>query len=134
MVAKTHRRYRATEFRKRLESHRGQRAVRLDVDLILDNYATHKTRSFGAVRQAPAVLCAFHADLPLVAQPDRALVAALTRQSRRGVHRSFAKLEATIHACIDHNDVPTPFAWTKSADDILASIAQFAHGTVVHRR
>jgi hypothetical protein len=28
-----------------------------------------------------------------------------------------------------HNEAPTPFVWTKSADDILASMARFAQRT-----
>jgi hypothetical protein len=41
------------------------------------------------------------------------------------------ELEAAIHAYIDaHNAKPTPFRWTKSADDILAAISRFCHRTL----
>ena len=55
--------------------------------------------------------------------------AALTeRQLRRGVHRSLASLHDAITSFIDqHNADPKPFRWTKSADDILASIERFCH-------
>jgi hypothetical protein len=47
------------------------------------------------------------------------------------VHRSIAELETAIRAFIDaHNAAPKPFAWTKSADQILASIARFAQRTL----
>ena len=63
----------------------------------------------------------------LSADPD--FFAALTeRQLRRGVHRSLASLHDAITAFIDqHNADPKPFRWTKSADDILASIERFCH-------
>jgi hypothetical protein len=50
------------------------------------------------------------------------------RQIRRGVHRSVASLHDAITTFIDqHNADPKPFRWTKSADDILASIERFCH-------
>jgi len=43
-----------------------------------------------------------------------------------GVDRSVADLTADIHAFIDQDNAePKPFRWTKSADDILASIERF---------
>jgi hypothetical protein len=48
------------------------------------------------------------------------------RQIRRGIHRSVAALKSAITYFIDqHNADPKPFRWTKSADDILASIERF---------
>ena len=48
----------------------------------------------------------------------------ITRQAiRRGTFTSVNQLVAAIGAFIDHwNDHPRPFAWTKDADEILASI------------
>ncbi|MCA1408957.1 hypothetical protein I6F26_32860 [Ensifer sp. IC3342] len=48
------------------------------------------------------------------------------KQIRRDVHRSTAELEAAITAYIDAvNTDPKRFRWTKSADDILATIKRF---------
>ena len=48
------------------------------------------------------------------------------RQIKRSVHKSVAALQAAITAFVDaHNADPKPFRWTKSADDILASIERF---------
>jgi hypothetical protein len=63
--------------------------------------------------------------------------AELTRkQLRRGVHTSTAQLEADIRAFIDrHNENPRPYKWTKSADEILASVKRFcqkAERTLCH--
>jgi hypothetical protein len=57
--------------------------------------------------------------------------AELTRKRlRRGVHTSVRQLQADIHALIDcHNQNPKPFKWTKSADQILASVKRFCQKT-----
>ena len=55
--------------------------------------------------------------------------AELTRKRlRRGVHASVRQLEADIRLFIDrHNQNPRPFKWTKSADQIPASVKRFCH-------
>ena len=60
-------------------------------------------------------------------QPGRAILRLAHRPAdQRGAHRSTAALEAAIAAYIDaRNADPKPFRWTKTADDILASIEQF---------
>jgi hypothetical protein len=53
------------------------------------------------------------------------------RAIRRGSFQSVAELEAAINAYIDAaNADPKPFQWTKSADDILASIERFCLRTL----
>jgi hypothetical protein len=53
------------------------------------------------------------------------------KQIRRGVHRSLRALEDAIHRYIDTvNQDPKPFRWTRSADDILASIQRFCTRTL----
>ena len=52
------------------------------------------------------------------------------KQIRRGTFRSVPQLKAAIQEFIDHQADPRPFVWTKSADEILASIARFAQRTV----
>ena len=48
------------------------------------------------------------------------------RALRRGVFRSVAELERAIKAYIAATNAdPKPFRWTKTADDILASIQRF---------
>ena len=55
--------------------------------------------------------------------------AELTRKRlRRGVHTSTKQLETDIRAFIErHNEKPKPYRWTKSADEILASVKRFCH-------
>ncbi len=59
-------------------------------------------------------------------QVERFFALLTERQIRRGVHRSVAELQAAIQDYIDHHNAdPKPFRWTKSADDILASVERF---------
>jgi hypothetical protein len=59
-------------------------------------------------------------------QVERFFAMLTDKQIRRGVHRSIEKLEAAITAFLDeHNAVPKPFRWIKSAHNILAAIERF---------
>jgi hypothetical protein len=50
------------------------------------------------------------------------------KQLRRGAHQSVPALENDIRGWInDWNDDPKPFAWTKTADDILERLASYLH-------
>lgn len=52
------------------------------------------------------------------------------KQLRRGVHRSTRELESAIRGYLASSNVqPKPFVWTKSADEILATIARFCMRT-----
>jgi transposase len=51
-----------------------------------------------------------------------------TKWLRRGTHRSVAELEQAIQTWIDTwNNQPRPFVWTKTADEILDTIAHYCH-------
>jgi len=58
--------------------------------------------------------------------------AALTeKQVRRGSYHSTKQLEVTIRTYIRmNNEDPKPLVWTKTADEILASIARFCKRTL----
>jgi hypothetical protein len=59
-------------------------------------------------------------------QVERFFALLTDNKIRRGIYRSVAALRADITSFIDrHNADPKPFRWTKSADDILASIERF---------
>jgi hypothetical protein len=59
-------------------------------------------------------------------QVERFFALLTDKKIRRGIYRSVAALRADITSFIDrHNADPKPFRWTKSADDILASIERF---------
>jgi transposase len=128
VIGKCYPRHRATEFRKFLDEIEKNVPADLDVHLVLDNYATHKTpiiRDWLAKR--PRFQLHFTpTSASWVNQVECFFALVTERQIKRGVHTSVAQLEADIKAFIDaHNADPKPFRWTKSADDILASIERF---------
>ena len=56
------------------------------------------------------------------------------KRIRRGVFRSVEELESAIREFIDvHNGDPKPFVWTRTADQILDSIARYAQRAVAVR-
>ena len=99
----------------------------------MDNYSTHKT---ALIRNWFAKRPRFHVHFTPTYGSWLSLVerwfAELTmKQIRRGTFRSVPQLKAAIQEFIDaHQADPKPFVWTKSADEILASIARFAQRTV----
>jgi hypothetical protein len=51
-----------------------------------------------------------------------------TKKLRRGTHTSVRQLNADIRAWINTwNDNPRPYVWTKTADQILASIGNYCN-------
>jgi transposase len=128
IIGQCHRRHRAVEFRRFLETIEAAVPADLDVHLILDNYATHKTP---AIRRWLAKRPRYHLHFTPIGASWINLVerwfALLTqKQLRRGVHRSTRALETAILEYIALSNIhPKPFVWTKTADDILASVQRF---------
>lgn len=128
VIGKCFPRHRATEFRSFLDEIEANVPKDLDVHLVMDNYATHKTP---LIRAWLAKRPRWHVHLTPTSsswlnQVERFFALLTDKQIRRGVHRNVADLQADISAFIDrHNADPKPFRWTKSADDILASIERF---------
>jgi transposase len=132
VLGQTRARHRAVEFRKFLDAIDAQVPSDLDVHLILDNYGTHKAptivRWFAKrPRYHLHFTPTYSSWLNMV---ERWFAEITTKRIRRGVFRSVAALERAIHDYIaGHNVDCQPFVWTKTADDILASIARFAQRT-----
>ena len=133
VIGKCFRRHRSEEFRKFLNYIEDNVPPDLDIHIIMDNYATHKT---DAIRNWFAKRPRWHVHFTptsasWINQVERFFGLLTEKQLRRGVHRSTADLEQAIHAYIDTvNDDPKPFRWTKSADAILASIQRFCLRTL----
>ena len=128
VIGRCHQRHRAVEFRKFLDTIEAEVPADLDVHLIVDNYATHKT---ALIRNRLATRPRFHLHFTPTSASWLNLVerwfALLTeKQLRRGVHQSSGELEAAIYRYLDiTNEAPKPFVWTKTADQILANVARF---------
>ena len=133
VIGQCRRRHRALEFRKFLDAIESEVPAELDVHLIADNYATHKT---ALIRNWFARRPRFHIHFTPTSASWLNLVerwfGLLTeKQLRRGVHQSSAELEAAIYRYLDvTNEDPKPFVWTKTADQILASVARFCQRTL----
>jgi transposase len=132
VIGRFHRRHRSIEFRKFLDIIDANVPPELDVHVIMDNYGTHKTP---LIRNWLAKRPRFHVHFTptyssWINLVERWFAELTNKQVRRGVHRSVAELERAIQEFLDaNNDAPTPFVWTKTADQILASIARFAQRT-----
>ena len=128
VIGKCYGRHRAVEFRKFLDEIEAAVPTDLDVHLVIDNYATHKAPT---VRNWLNRWPRWHVHLTPTSsswlnQVERFFALLTERQIRRGIHRSVAALKSAITNFIEqHNADPKPFRWTKSADDILASIERF---------
>jgi transposase len=123
-----YRRHRSREFLLFLKRIDTDSPSELDLHLILDNYGTHKTP---AVRRWLAAHPRFHLHFTPTSASWLNLVerwfAKLTdKQIKRGAHRSTDALEAAIREYLTiTNESPKPFVWTKTADEILASVARY---------
>jgi len=132
VITQFHQRHRSAQFREFLDLIDARVPRTLDVHIIMDNYGTHKTP---LIRHWFAKRPRFHVHFtPTYASwlslVERWFALLTTKQIRRGVFRSVPQLKAAIQAFIDaHQANPNPFVWTKTADEILASIARFAERT-----
>ena len=130
IIGQLHRRHRAIEFRKFLDTIDAAVPAELAVHLILDNYGTHKTP---LIHRWLARHPRFHLHFTPTSASwlnlvERWFALLSEKQIKRGAHVSTRALEAAILTYITlSNDSPKPFVWTKTADEILASVARFCH-------
>jgi transposase len=126
-------RHRAQEFRKFLDEVERNVPADLDVHVVMDNYGTHKTQM---IRNWFAKRPRWHVHFtPTSAswlnQVERFFALLTDRALKRGVFNSVRQLELAIKSYIEATNVdPKPFRWTKTADDILASIHRFCLRTI----
>jgi len=130
VISSLHRRHRTIEFRKFLIKIDTEVPDDLDIHLVCDNYGTHKTP---AIRKWLADHPRFHMHFTptyssWINQVERWFAYITDQLIRRGDHRSVQALEADIRAWIKAwNEDPKPFIWTKTADEILYSLAHYCH-------
>jgi transposase len=124
--------HRSQEFRKFLDLIDQSVPADLEVHLVLDNYATHKTE---LIKQWLLKRPRYHLHFtPTHAswlnQVERWFALLTQRRIKRGSHTSVGAL---IHAIKDfirvHNEDTRPPKWQKSAEEILAAIERFATRT-----
>jgi transposase len=128
VISELHRQHRAVEFKKFLITIDKAVPTELDVHLVCDNYGTHKTP---AVRAWLARHPRFHMHFTptgssWINQVERWFGFLTDQKIRRGAHRNVQALEADIRSWItDWNTNPKPFIWTKTAEEILESLARY---------
>jgi len=125
VIGELHRRHRSSEFLQFLRTIDANVPAELDVHLVMDNYGTHKTPAIKAwLARHPRFAVHFTpTSASWLNQVERWFATLTQNYIRRGTHRSTRELEQAIRSYLDiHNADPKPFVWTKSADDILASI------------
>ena len=132
VIGELHHRHRSVEFRKFLTTIDKVVPADLDVHVVLDNYGTHKSPMIkNWLRRHPRFTMHFTPTSgSWLNQVERWFADLTNKAIKRGSHRSVAELEAAILTYLNaKNDDPKPFAWTKSADEILGKIARFAQAT-----
>ncbi|MFJ3339474.1 IS630 family transposase [Streptomyces sp. NPDC086766] len=128
VIGELHRRHRAIEFKKFLTAIDKTVPAGLDVHLVCDDYVTHKTPE---IQKWLARHPRFHVHFTptgssWINQVERWFGLLTDKLIRRGVHTSIQALENDIRDWIDTwNENPRPFTWTKTADEILKSLADY---------
>jgi transposase len=133
VLGKCYSQHRAKEFKRFLAEIDTAVPDEFDIHIVLDNLATHKTP---LVKRWLSKRLRFHLHFtPTHAswlnQVERFFGLLTEHALRRGSHSSVRQLRQAIQDYLDaHNDEPKPFIWTKSATDVLNSIARFAQRTL----
>lgn len=118
----------ATDFIAFLDKLEEQVPAELDLHVILDNLSTHKTPAVHQwLLRHPRVHFHFTPTygswMNLV---ERWFSALTTKKLQRSAHRTVKALAADITSWVDTwNENPRPFVWTKTADQILRSLAGY---------
>ena len=141
VISELHRRHRAIEFRKFLAGIDKAVPAGLDVHLVCDNYATHNTPEIKTwLARHPRFRVHFTpTGSSWMNQVERWFGLLTDKLIRRGVHTSVQALENDIRDWIaTWNDNPRPFTWTKTADEILNSLADYlaklGTGQIINRQ
>lgn len=134
VIGQCHQRHRQQEFLQFLKLIDQQVPSDLDVHLILDNYATHKT---DAVKKWFLKHPRYHAHFTPTSASwlnvvERFFGELTQKRIRRGSFNSVAELKTAITEYVEHhNQNPKPFTWTADADLILAKVKSVCERTSI---
>jgi len=128
VVTEIRRRHRAVEYKQFLTAIDKAVPAELDVHIVCDNLATHKTPAIKAwLARHPR----FHIHFTptgssWINQVERWFSYLTTDLLQRGVHKSLQALEKDIREWIKlWNADPKPFVWKKTAEEILTSPSRY---------
>lgn len=122
-------RHRTEEFISFLNAIDAQVPADLDVHLIMDNYATHKTRAVQLwLARRPRYTAHYTPTSASWLNLVERFFSTLTETwIKRGAHVSVADLNRSItHYLERHNENPKPFVWRKTADTIIEAVTRAA--------
>ena len=128
VIAQSYRRHRHQEFLRFLKLIDAAVPKDLDLHLVLDNYATHKIPE---IHQWLVRHRRFHLHFTPTSSSwlnlvERWFAELTSRKLRRSAHRSVTELETDIRKWINEwNKDAKPFVWTKTADEILETLAAY---------
>ncbi|MBB5156948.1 IS630 family transposase [Saccharopolyspora phatthalungensis] len=128
VISEIHRKHRAVEFKKFLVAIDKAVPAELDVHLVCDNLATHKTPAIQDwLAKHPRFTVHFTpTGSSWINQVERWFAFLTDQLLRRGVHKSVVALEKDVREWIKNwNEDPKPFVWSKTADEILDSLHKY---------
>jgi len=130
VIGECYPRKRAVEFRQFLNLINRNVPKQLEVELVVDNQSVHAAPEIQRwLKKHPRFHLHFTPTYSSWLNMVERWFGKLTQDAlRRGHHESVRGLTEAIMAYVEAtNDNPKPFVWTKTADDILASVARHCH-------
>ncbi|USQ75585.1 IS630 family transposase [Ornithinimicrobium cryptoxanthini] len=127
VIASTHRRHRTSDFKKFLAKIEDQVPAHLDVHVVCDSHGTHKHPSIKKwLESHPRFTTHVTPTYSSWVNQVERLFAQVTRELlQRSDFRSVQALEKDLRGWgRTWNENPKPFVWTKTADEILASLGR----------
>ncbi|MDQ6713911.1 MAG: IS630 family transposase [Candidatus Dormibacteraeota bacterium] len=134
VIGETHRRHRSIEFKRFLDRIDQEAPAELGIHIVVDNNSMHKTPLVKRwLLRHPRFQFHFTPTYSSwINQVERWFALLTEKQLRRGTHKSERQLVDAIRLYLaTSNESATPFAWTKTADEILASVVRFCQRTSV---
>ncbi len=125
VIGQCMKRHRHQEFLRFLRKLDRATLKRLDLHLIVDNYAAHKTPEVKRwLKKHPRFHMHFTpTSASWLNQVERFFAEITRKRIRRGVFKSVPELEATIDDYLaKHNETSKPFNWTATAQDICKKV------------
>jgi transposase len=125
VIGQCHRRHRHQEFLRFLNRIESEVPASLEIHLVMDNYATHKTPKVAAwFRQHPRYHLHFTpTSASWLNQVERWFAKITDQRLRRSAFLCVQDLEkAIVDYIANHNANSTPFAWTATAELILGKV------------
>ena len=128
VIGQCHRRHRHQEFLRFLDRIESEVPADLEIHLVMDNYATHKTPKVAAwFKRRPRYHLHFTpTSASWLNQVERWFAKITDQRIRRSAFRCVKDLEQAIADYVTGNNAnPKPFIWTASADLILGKVKSF---------